>query len=86
MAVSPSSQVMAAVVQMLDKCGMEPQDVQLGQQTGQATVIITWPNLENISLVNTGQGWQTQPVCQPVSIPTVTNLLAAWQEWQYVAP
>ena len=86
MAVTPLSQEMAAVVQMLDQCGMEPQDVQLGQQTGQATVIITWPNLENTNLVKTSQGWQTQPACQPVPTPTKTNLFAAWQEWQYVAP
>jgi hypothetical protein len=86
MAVHPTAAEMFAVVQVLDRCGMEPQHIQLESKTGQATVIIAWPNRVDIKLVKSDQSWQTQPACQPAVLPSQPGLLAARQEWQYLTP
>jgi hypothetical protein len=82
----PLAAQMYAVAGVLDGCGMEPQRVTLDAQKGLATVIITWPKLQVITLVKNSQGWQTQPVCQPVFLVPLPGLRATWQEGQYFTP
>jgi hypothetical protein len=64
---SPSAEDIFETVEMLNLCGMEAQHLLLNQNTGQATVVITWPDLIHVQLVKIDDTWQTQPICQPVT-------------------